>query len=239
MHPVTQKSTRERGTPMATFVLIHGGGSSSWDWHLVVPKLEEAGHRALAVDLPVEEPGLSLVDYAESVSAQLDAAKGDSSDGDGDQLVIVGHSLGGFTAALVAERLDADGLVYVAGMIPKPGETMQEWWDATGHSALGVDSEDEQVFYNLVPDDLVVDAKAHAREETGSWMDAPWPGVGRETRTGFIAAQDDLFFPLEFAQQHARDRAGVEAVVIPGGHYVAIGAPDPLAKALAEFADGL
>ncbi|MBS3180461.1 MULTISPECIES: alpha/beta fold hydrolase [unclassified Pseudoclavibacter] len=226
---------------MATFVLIHGGGSSSWDWHLVVPKLEEAGHRAIAVDLPVEEPGLSLVDYADSVSAQLDEARGDSSDGDGqgEQLVIVGHSLGGFTAALVAERLDADGLVYVAGMIPKPGETMQEWWDATGHSALGVDSEDELVFYNLVPDDLVVDAKAHVREETGSWMDAPWPGLGRETSTGFIAAEDDLFFPIEFAKQHARDRAGVEAVVVPGGHYVAIGAPDPLAKALAEFADGL
>ncbi|PPF42139.1 alpha/beta hydrolase [Pseudoclavibacter sp. AY1F1] len=224
---------------MATFVLIHGGGSSSWDWHLVVPKLEEAGHRAVAVDLPIEESGLSLVDYAESVSAQLDAAKGNSSDGDGDQLVIVGHSLGGFTAALVAERLDADGLVYVAGMIPKPGETMQEWWDATGHNALGVDAEDEQVFYNLVPDDLVVDAKAHVREETGSWMDAPWPGVGRETVTGFIAAADDLFFPLDFAKQHARDRAGVEAVVVPGGHYVAIGAPDPLANALVEFADGL
>lgn len=226
---------------MATFVLIHGGGSSSWDWHLVAPKLEEAGHRAVAVDLPIEEPGLSLVDYADSVSAQLDEARGDSSDGDGqgEQLVIVGHSLGGFTAALVAERLDADGLVYVAGMIPKPGETMQEWWDATGHSELGVDAEDELVFNNLVPDDLVVDAKAHVREESGSWMDAPWPGVGREVSTGFIAPEDDLFFPLEFAKRLARDRAGVEAVVVPGGHSVAIGAPDPLARALAEFADGL
>ncbi|WP_424467820.1 alpha/beta fold hydrolase [Pseudoclavibacter helvolus] len=226
---------------MATFVLIHGGGSSGWDWHLVAPKLEEAGHRAVAVDLPIDEPGLSLVDYADSVSAQLDEARGDSSDGDGqnEQLLIVGHSLGGFTAALVAERLDADGLVYVAGMIPKPGETMQEWWEATGHSALGVDGEDDAVFYNMVPDDLIVDAKARVREETGSWMDAAWPGVGRPVATGFIAAEDDLFFPLEFAKQHARDRAGVEAVVIPGGHYVAIGAPDPLAKALVEFADGL
>jgi pimeloyl-ACP methyl ester carboxylesterase len=41
---------------VATFALIHGGGGSSWDWHLVVPELRERGHEPVAVDLPCEDP---------------------------------------------------------------------------------------------------------------------------------------------------------------------------------------
>ncbi|MGH3043406.1 MAG: alpha/beta hydrolase, partial [Gaiellaceae bacterium] len=29
---------------MATYALIHGGGGSAWDWHLVAPELEALGH---------------------------------------------------------------------------------------------------------------------------------------------------------------------------------------------------
>ena len=37
---------------MTTFALIHGGGGSAWDWHLVVPELRKRGHEPVAVDLP-------------------------------------------------------------------------------------------------------------------------------------------------------------------------------------------
>lgn len=37
---------------MATYVLIHGGGGSAWDWHLVAPELRARGHDAVAMDLP-------------------------------------------------------------------------------------------------------------------------------------------------------------------------------------------
>jgi pimeloyl-ACP methyl ester carboxylesterase len=40
---------------VATFVLIHGGGGSAWNWHLVVPALRKRGHDPVAVDLPSEE----------------------------------------------------------------------------------------------------------------------------------------------------------------------------------------
>jgi hypothetical protein len=38
---------------MATFALIHGGGGSAWDSHLVIPALQEHEHDA--VDLPSDE----------------------------------------------------------------------------------------------------------------------------------------------------------------------------------------
>ena len=51
---------RPADAPRGLVVLIHGGGASAWDWHLVVPLLEAAGHQAVAVDLPIEEENADL-----------------------------------------------------------------------------------------------------------------------------------------------------------------------------------
>ena len=95
---------------MTTYVLIPGAGGDAWYWHLVVPLLDAAGHRGVPVDLPASDPDAGLDAY---VAAALDAVgpvKGDA--------VVVGQSLGGFTAPIVAERLGAAMLVFVAAMIP-------------------------------------------------------------------------------------------------------------------------
>jgi pimeloyl-ACP methyl ester carboxylesterase len=58
-HPVPQ------GGPLtvAAFVLIHGGGGSAWDWHLVAPALRERGHDPVAVDLPSEHESAGWSEY--------------------------------------------------------------------------------------------------------------------------------------------------------------------------------
>ena len=83
---------------MATYVLIHGAGSDSWYWHLVVPRLRERGHDVVAVDLPCDDDTAGLEQYTDVV---IDAI-GDRSD-----LVLVAQSMGGFTAPLVADRRPA------------------------------------------------------------------------------------------------------------------------------------
>jgi pimeloyl-ACP methyl ester carboxylesterase len=77
---------------MATFALIHGGGGSAWDWHLVARELREDGHDPTAVDLPCEDESAGWWDYADAVVGAI---------GDRSEVVVVGHSLGGFTAPLV------------------------------------------------------------------------------------------------------------------------------------------
>ena len=123
---------------MSTFALIHGGGGSSWDWHLVSPELREHGHDPVAVDLPSEDDSAGWSEYADTVVQ----AVGDRSD-----LVVVGHSLGGFTAPLVCARVPAELLVLVAAMIPSPGELFADWWTNTGYEESGY----EDVFYHDVP----------------------------------------------------------------------------------------
>jgi pimeloyl-ACP methyl ester carboxylesterase len=78
---------------MATFALIHGGGDVGWYWHLVGAVLRQRGHDVVAPDLPCHDDTATLHDYADTV---VDAV------GDRQDVIVVAHSYGGFTAPLVA-----------------------------------------------------------------------------------------------------------------------------------------
>ncbi len=108
---------------MATFVLIHGAGDVGWYWHLVEEELRGHGHDAVAPDLPCDDDAAGLQEYADTVIRALP---------DGGEVVVVGQSFGAFTATLVADRVGADLLVLVAGMVPAPGEKPEDWFANTG-----------------------------------------------------------------------------------------------------------
>ena len=105
---------------MTTFVLIPGAGGVAWYWSRLVPLLEQAGHRAIAVDLPGDDESAGLPEYADLVVAAVGAD---------DDVVVVAQSLGGFTAADGLRSASAlRELVFVNAMIPVPGESPDEWW---------------------------------------------------------------------------------------------------------------
>src|SRR5690242_4867016 len=109
---------------MATFVLIHGGGGSAWDWHLLVPELTSRGHDVVVPELPIEDSSAGFTEFRETVLAAI---------GERGDLVVVGHSYGAFTAPLIADRLPVRLLVLLTPMIPKPGEKPRDWWGNTGY----------------------------------------------------------------------------------------------------------
>ena len=93
---------------MTTCALIHGAGDVGWYWHLVERELRNRGHRTVAPDLPIENDEATLLDQARVVVDALRSVH------DGGELVIVGHSWGGYVAPIVAELAKADRLVLVA-----------------------------------------------------------------------------------------------------------------------------
>src|ERR1051325_11248788 len=50
---------------VATIALVHGGGGSAWDWHLVEPALRELGHESVAVDLPCDDQTAGWSEYVD------------------------------------------------------------------------------------------------------------------------------------------------------------------------------
>jgi pimeloyl-ACP methyl ester carboxylesterase len=224
---------------MATFALIHGGGDVGWYWHLVERALRSDGHQVVAPDLPCDDDSATLWDYAGTV---IDAV------GDRGDLVVVGQSYGGFTAPLVADRCDADMLVFVAGMVPAPGEAPADWWENTGYreavaASAGVDggatgSDDPFVtFFHDVPRALAEEAISKERGESQAAYDDPWPLQALpEVPTRFVLCTQDRFFPAAFMRTVVADRLGIEPDEIASGHCVALSHPREIAAVLAGYA---
>jgi pimeloyl-ACP methyl ester carboxylesterase len=215
---------------MAIYVLIHGAGSDGWSWHLVEAELRERGHDVVAVDLPCDDDAAGLEAYADAVVE----ATGDRRD-----LVVVGQSLGGFTAPLVCARLPVDLLVLVTAMIPRPGETGLEWWAATGHDDVAGDLDLEteaglrEAFLQDVPAELAAEALRHGREQSLTPMREPWPLTAwPDVATRFVLCTQDRFFPAAWMREVVRERLGIVPDELDAGHLPALSRPRELAALL-------
>ena len=71
---------------MTTFCLVHGAWHGGWCFERLAPELEARGGRVVAPDLPCEDVEAGVSAYADVVDAAL---------GDAEDVVLVGHSLGG------------------------------------------------------------------------------------------------------------------------------------------------
>ena len=220
---------------MATFVLIPGAASGPGYWHPLAAELRHRGHDAVAVDLPGEDDGAGLAEYAEAVVRQV---------GDRAGLTLVAHSFGGFTAPLVCERVRVDLIVLLTAMIPAPGEAPGAWGAATGHEQAlreeaerhGGDLDVAATFYHDVPSELAAEAQKDARGQSATPSEAPWPlSAWPDVPTEFLLFQDDRFFPAEFMRRVVRDRLGIVPDEMPGGHMAMLSRPGQLADRLVAY----
>ena len=220
---------------MPTFVLVPGAGGSAWVWSRVTGLLVDAGHEAVAVDLPGDDERAGLARYAQLVVDAIGARS---------DVVLVAGSLGGFTAPLVCERVPVREVVLVNAMIPAPGETVRDWWAHTG--ALEAQAEAaraggygpfdvETYFLHDVDAGIAAEGVSYQRSEADIAFESvcdftAWPGIGIRV----LAGENDRFFPVGLQRRVARDRLGVEVDVLPGGHLLPLVQPRLVANYLLQ-----
>jgi pimeloyl-ACP methyl ester carboxylesterase len=220
---------------VATYAFIHGAGDGGWYWHRVAGELSERGHDAVAPDLPSDDESAGWREYADTVADAI----GDRSD-----VIVVGQSLGGFTAPLVCERRPVDLVVLVAGMVPAPGETGGEWWSNTGYERAareaGAPDDEIELFLHDVPPELATEALARARDQAGRPMTEPLPlDAWPEVPTRYLLCRQDRFFPAEWLRGVVRERLGFEPDEIDAAHTPALSRPAELAERLEAYRDVL
>jgi len=224
---------KEGAVRVATFALIHGAGDGGWYWHLIVAELQARGHDAVAPDLPAGDDDADLGTYTDTVVEAIDGGHG---------LVVVAQSFGAFTAPLVCDRVPTDLLLFVAGMIPTPGERPDDWWEATGYMEEPRErfGDDLETYYHDVPRELAEEALRRGRNH-------PSPAAGREpwplptmpdVPTRALLCRDDRLFPAPFMRRIVRERLGIAADEIDGGHCVALARPKELAERFVAFLEG-
>ena len=105
------------------FVLVHGACHGAWCWQRVQRHLHDHGHRTLAVELPSDIEGLTVVDYASTVAHETSRHAG------GEDLILVVHSMAGLIAPFVAERIALRHVVFVNALLQQGAFGGAPWPD--------------------------------------------------------------------------------------------------------------
>jgi pimeloyl-ACP methyl ester carboxylesterase len=73
-------------------------------------------------------------------------------------------------------------------------------------------------------------------EQSSTPLDQPWPLASwPDVPTRVLSGRDDRMFPAAFQRRVARERLGIEADEIAGGHMVALANPRGLAERLDRY----
>lgn len=237
---------------MATFGLVHGAWHGAWCWDRLVPHLEARGHRVVAADLPSDDMSASFDDYADVVCASL-------RDCPADELVLVGHSLGGMTIPLVSARRPLRRLVYLCALLPATGRSLSqqmaedtEMLDpgyARGLSRTDPERrtwvDEERARDHLFGDcDEAIAAAAIARLRPQATYPYRLPhsldALPAVASTYVLCTEDRMVRP-DWSRRTAPDRVGADVVELPGSHSPFLSRPAELADVLDRLAgrDGI
>jgi pimeloyl-ACP methyl ester carboxylesterase len=226
---------------MTTFGLIHGAWHGAWWWEPLAAELERRGHRAVAVDLPCDDPFATTMDNAELVSDAL---------GDADDVVVVGHSLGGLVAAVVPLLRPVRKVVFLCALIPRPGRSLGEVMSSEPdtiteeftnlprhvgeHGSVTYDPDvAAPFFYRACDPETGRWAAARLRPQMWTTSREPcpldrWPDC---ELVSIVCVEDELLRP-DWSRRIARDVLDVEPVELPAGHFPMLSHPVELANSL-------
>jgi pimeloyl-ACP methyl ester carboxylesterase len=105
-------------TNATNIVLVHGGWADGSSWTKDIIILENAGHRVIAVQLPLH----SLADDVATVKRAIDLVGGPT--------ILVGHSYGGEVITNAGyNNPNVTGLVYIAAFAPDEGQSLSSFVD--------------------------------------------------------------------------------------------------------------
>ena len=221
---------------VATFCLLHGNWHDGSCWDALVSELGARGHRAVAPDMPIDDPSTT---YEERVEPALDALIGAEG-----PIVVVGHSASSGYAAIVAERVSAGLLVHLCPRLeqfqppdspPVFRETLR-FPPRRPDGAIEWDREDAiaQMYPRLSAETAV--ALARTLRPTAPPADDFPLDRHPDVAAALIYAADDEFFEPEWERFAAREVLGTKPIEISGGHFPMAEDPSGLADVLCGLA---
>jgi pimeloyl-ACP methyl ester carboxylesterase len=230
---------------MSTFALIHGSCHGAWCWALLSEELTRRGHTAIAVDLPIENRSAGALHYARAVDRALGAH---------DDVIVVGHSLGGLVVPVVASLRAVRHMVFLAGLVPRPRTRFADLLAVAPWSLLEQNASDvvdargmfgprsfalaQASYYNDVSLEVALWAWRQLRPQSMrpilemSPLDV-WPSVASSS----IVMADDRAVDVSYSRAAASTLLGVVPIELPGGHSPFLSRPGALADELAAIAN--
>jgi len=231
---------------VSVFVLVHGGGQGGWCWKECARALRARGHEVYAPTLTgfgerAHLRAAGFETYVEDVANTIDFE-------DLQEVVLVGHSMGGGIVARVAERMPGRiaAVVFVTAVVARDGETLLQATPQTPQVAAAV---------RLGPDGTahtdpvkMLEANLHDGDPAQrEWVvrrhtDYPPFGLVEPGRlsaflalglpTGYVLASQDRTIDPKVQEEFAQRLPGCRRASVDAGHGCMITRPEDTARAI-------
>ena len=232
---------------MATFALVHGAWHGAWCWERLTGELESRGHRVITMDLPCDDGSATYDDYADVVCDVVTDV--------GEDLLLVGHSMGGMTIPLVAARRPVRRLVYLCALMPILGRSLLQQIeddpamvnpdyqkglgdiDVRGRRGWVDEAVARAHLYGDCDDAAAAAAYARLRPQALYGYTLPcslseYPDV----KSTYIVCEDDMMVNADWSKKTAPERINADVIEMPGSHSPFYSRPTELADVLHSLA---
>jgi pimeloyl-ACP methyl ester carboxylesterase len=221
-----------------TAVLVHGAFADGSSWEKVIPYLEKAGLKVIAVQNPLD----SLDNDVAATRRAIRNAEG--------PVVLVGHSWAGAVITEAGNDDKVKSLVYVAAYAPDKGESVKSATskypdpeslktfvkDPDGYLTISEEGIRRYFAADLSPKEQAVVAATqgpfHIRTLTAPISQAAW----REKPTFMVVATKDAIIPPQMESDQAK-AAKATKIELPSSHVAMLSFPKEVAELIIKAAE--
>ena len=220
-------------------ILVHGIWADGSSWSKVIPILQNAGHKVIAVQLPLH----SLQDDVATVKRAISLIGG--------PVILVGHSYGGFVITNAAyNNPNVKGLVYIAAFAPNAGQSLGDFIDAKklpkdflifdsgGFVYLNPDMFPQAFAQDVDPAQAKVMAATEKPVNESILAEKSGPPAWKQLPTWYQISENDRMIPPT-AQHMFAKQMNAATISIPSSHASLVSHPNEIAQLILNATKGI
>ena len=219
-------------------VLVHGAWADGSSWSNVIPTLTDAGHRVIAVQLPLH----SLADDVATVNRAIELV--------GEPVLLVGHSYGGFVITNAGyNNPNVTGLVYVAAFAPDEGQSISNFVDPTalppgffifdsgGFGYINPDMFHQAFVQDVNTTEAEIMAIAQKPAHQSLLAEPSGPPAWKQLPTWYQVSESDHIIPPDAQRQFAQ-QMNATTISVNASHASLVSHPDEIAQLILNAVEG-
>lgn len=219
-----------------TIIFVHGLWADGSSWNKLINPLVEKGYKVISV----QNPTTSLADDVATTKTAIDRTKGD--------VILVGHSWGGFVITEAGSDPRVKALVYIAAYAPDKGETVASLSESASPTSLSTHLQNTNGYLTLSRDGVAkVFAEAlpaNEQEVVYSVQPPAFPKVFGDVASNapwktksswYVVAAEDKTINPDLERRMAK-RANAKTTVLQTGHVAMLSKPKEVLDVILEAA---
>jgi len=238
--PNTATTTASANATSTTpsIVLVHGAWADGSSWSKVIPILQNAGHRVIAVQLPLH----SVADDVATVKRAVDLVGGPT--------ILVGHSYGGFVITNAGyNNQNVTGLVYLAAFAPDENESLNDFvppeslppgflvFDSGGFAYINPDMFHQALAQDADLTEAGIMAAVQKPFNQSIAGEKSGPPAWKQLPTWYQVSEDDHVIPPDAERMFAQ-RMNATTLSINSSHVAPVSHPDEIAQFILNATKG-